>query len=100
MNKEEVLGAFSLVRNPIVLTEEEIKDVQKAIKELQQENRKLKKRNIEIYNGFMAITEELSEYAEENQQLKETINNAIRYINENVYEDDKDKLLDILKKIQ
>lgn len=31
MNKEEILGAFSLVNNPIVLSEEEVKDVQKAI---------------------------------------------------------------------
>ena len=42
MNKEEILGAFSLVNNPIVLSEEEVKDVQKAIKELQQENQKYK----------------------------------------------------------
>lgn len=42
MNDEEVLGAFSLVRNPIVLTEEEVKDVQKAIKKLQQENKYLR----------------------------------------------------------
>ena len=42
MSKEEILGAFSLVNNPIVLSEEEVKDVQKAIKELQQENQKYK----------------------------------------------------------
>lgn len=42
MDKEEILGAFSLVNNPIVLSEEEVKDVQKAIKELQQENQKYK----------------------------------------------------------
>ena len=42
MNKEDVLGAFLLVNNPIVLSEEEIKDVQKAIKQLQQENQQLK----------------------------------------------------------
>lgn len=42
MNVEEVLGAFSLVNNPIVLSEEEVKDVQKAIKQLQQENKQLK----------------------------------------------------------
>ena len=56
MNKEEILGAFSLVNNPIVLSEEEVKDVQKAIKELQQEN----------------------------QKYKEVINNAIEYINDNL----------------
>lgn len=42
MNKEDVLGAFLLVNNPIVLSEEETKDVQKAIKQLQQENKILK----------------------------------------------------------
>ena len=42
MNKEDVLGAFLLVNNPIVLSEEETKDVQKAIKKLQQENKELK----------------------------------------------------------
>lgn len=42
MNEQEVLGAFLLVNNPIVLSEEETKDVQKAIKQLQQENQQLK----------------------------------------------------------
>ena len=42
MNVKEVLGAFLLVNNPIVLSEEETKDVQKAIKQLQQENKRLK----------------------------------------------------------
>ena len=57
MNKEEILGAFSLVNNPIVLSEEEVKDVQKAIKELQQEN----------------------------QKYKEVIDKAIEFIEENMY---------------
>lgn len=43
MNEQDVLGAFLLVNNPIVLSEEETKDVQKAIKKLQQENQELKK---------------------------------------------------------
>lgn len=42
MNEQEVLGAFLLVNNPIVLSEEETKDVQKAIKKLQQDNQQLK----------------------------------------------------------
>lgn len=87
MNKEEILGAFSLVNNPIVLSEEEVKDVQKAIKELQQEN----------------------------QKYKEVINNAIEYINDNLtissildgkkyytinnYSFDYKELLDILKEV-
>ena len=41
MNDEDVLGAFLLVNNPIVLSEEETKDVQKAIKKLQQEMKKV-----------------------------------------------------------
>ena len=42
MSEKDILGAFLLVNNPIVLSEEEIKDVQKAIKQLQQENKQLK----------------------------------------------------------
>ena len=42
MNEQDVLGVFLLVNNPIVLSEEETKDVQKAIKKLQQENQQLK----------------------------------------------------------
>ena len=56
MNEQDVLGTFLLVNNPIVLSEEEIKDVQKAIKKLQQEN----------------------------QKYKEVIDNAIEYINDNL----------------
>ena len=85
MNEQDVLGAFLLVNNPIVLSEEETKDVQKAIKKLQQEN----------------------------QKYKEVINNAIEYINDNLttssildgkkyytlnnYSFDYKELLDILK---
>lgn len=42
MSEKDILGAFLLVNNPIVLSEEEIKDVQKAIKQLLQENKQLK----------------------------------------------------------
>ena len=48
MNEQDVLGAFLLVNNPIVLSEEETKDVQKAIENLQQENQELKKQLEEI----------------------------------------------------
>lgn len=67
MNKEDVLGAFSLVNNPIVLSEEEVKDVQKAIKELQQENNQLKQVNEE----HQKLNGELREYC---KQLKEILN--------------------------
>ena len=42
MNKKEILGTFSLVNNPIVLSEEEIKDVQKAIEDLEKQVKKQK----------------------------------------------------------
>lgn len=66
MNKEDVLGAFLLVNNPIVLSEEEIKDVQKAIKQLQQENKKLNG-TIQTYDIL------LKSNIEENKQLQERI---------------------------
>ena len=61
MNVKEVLGAFLLVNNPIVLSEEETKDVQKAIKQLQQENQKYKEvihkviEYIKIYRSYQKI---------------------------------------------
>ena len=50
MNDEDVLGAFLLVNNPIVLSEEETKDVQKAIKKLQQEIKKVTIQQKEFIN--------------------------------------------------
>lgn len=50
MNEQEVLGAFLLVNNPIVLSEEETKDVQKAIKKLQQEMKKVTIQQKEFIN--------------------------------------------------
>ena len=66
MNVKEVLGAFLLVNNPIVLSEEETKDVQKAIKQLQQENKKLNG-TIQTYDIL------LKSNIEENKQLQERI---------------------------
>lgn len=62
MNEKDVLGAFSLVNNPIVLSEEETKDVQKAIKQLQEENKKQK------YNWNM-LKEWLEKSWEESQDI-------------------------------
>ena len=59
MNVKEVLGAFLLVNNPIVLSEEETKDVQKAIKQLQQENQKQKEA---IFKIKMIISARIKEY--------------------------------------
>lgn len=66
MNEQDVLGAFLLVNNPIVLSEEETKDVQKAIKKLQQENKKLNGA-IQTYDILLKAN------VEENKQLKEKL---------------------------
>lgn len=58
MNEQDVLGAFLLVNNPIVLSEEETKDVQKAIKKLQQENRKQK----EIIDKIVNLIKQYGKY--------------------------------------
>ena len=73
MNKEEILGAFSLVNNPIVLSEEEVKDVQKAIKELQQENKKLNGA-IQTYDILLKAN------VEENKQLKDNWNELKKWV--------------------
>lgn len=79
MNVKEVLGAFLLVNNPIVLSEEETKDVQKAIKQLQQENKQLK---IQI-----SAREEVCNRLESNwNKLKEYLNyKSERYVGEDEY---------------
>lgn len=81
MNKEEILGAFSLVNNPIVLSEEEVKDVQKAIKELQQENKQL---NGAIQTYYILLKANV----EENKQLKDNWNKLKEYIRKNIIYDD------------
>jgi cell shape-determining protein MreC len=58
---------------------ETITDKYQTLKDLQQENERLKKRNKEIYDGFIATQEELSDYATR-------IDKAIRYIHKNYYE--------------
>ena len=70
MNVKEVLGAFLLVNNPIVLSEEETKDVQKAIKQLQQEN-KILKENAENNDKVVdKVNWENMLLKKENEQLK------------------------------
>lgn len=51
----------------------------KRIAELEKENEQLKKRNKEIYDGFMATTEELCEYATRNEKAIEHIKNESWY---------------------
>lgn len=82
MNKEEVLGAFLLVNNPIVLSEEETKDVQKAIKQLQQEN-KILKENAENNDKVVdKVNWENQLLKKENEQLKDNWNKLREYIKE------------------
>lgn len=85
MDKEEILGAFSLVNNPIVLSEEEVKDVQKAIKKLQQENKKYK----EVINKAI-------EYINDNLTISSILDGE-KYYTINNYSFDYKELLDILK---
>ena len=88
MNKEEILGAFSLVNNPIVLSEEEVKDVQKAIKELQQENQKYKE-----------VIDNAIEYINDNLTISSILDGE-KYYTINNYSFDYRELLDILEGIE
>ena len=81
MNVKEVLSAFLLVNNPIVLSEEETKDVQKAIKQLQQENKILKenaKHNDKVVDkvnwGNMLLKKENQELKKQLEENKDKIN--------------------------
>ena len=85
MNVKEVLGAFLLVNNPIVLSEEEVKDVQKAIKELQQENQKYKE-----------VIDNAIEYINDNLTISSILDGE-KYYTINNYSFDYKELLDILK---
>ena len=87
MNKEEILGAFSLVNNPIVLSEEEVKDVQKAIKELQQENQKYKE-----------VIDKAIEYINDNLTISSILDGE-KYYTINNYSFDYKELLDILNEV-
>ena len=80
MNKEEILGAFSLVKNPIVLDEQEIKDVQKAIEELQQKNKKLKERigYLERSNDRREVT--ILEQRQEISDLEDNWNRLRKFV--------------------
>ena len=49
---------------------------------LEEEIEQLKKRNKELEDGFKATTEELCEYAEENEKLKQSLENRLKYSDE------------------
>ena len=70
--EEEILGAFLLVNDYRILTNEELEDVKKAINNLQQENVKLKQQLKDIEEYLESIKDmpdadmyiELGEYEE------------------------------------
>ena len=72
MSEEEILGAFLLVNDYRILTNEELEDVKKAINNLQQENTKLKQQLKDIEEYLESIKDmpdadmyiELGEYKE------------------------------------
>ena len=92
MNEQDVLGAFLLVNNPIVLSEEETKDVQKAIKHLQQENKKLNGA-IQTYDILLKAN------VEENKQLKDNWNKLKEWLN-NFHKSSEFEQWEIVKKMQ
>ena len=105
MNVKEVLDAFLLVNNPIVLSEEETKDVQKAIKQLQQEN-KILKENAENNDKVVdKVNWENQLLKKENEQLKDNWNKLKEYISTEWYSYDNDSVefevaKDILNKME
>lgn len=105
MNVKEVLGAFLLVNNPVVLSEEETKDVQKAIKQLQQEN-KILKENAENNDKVVdKVNWENQLLKKENEQLKDNWNKLKEYISTEWYSYDNDSVefevaRDILDKME
>ena len=72
MSEEEILGAFLLINDYRILTNEELEDVKKAINNLQQENTKLKQQLKDIEEYLESIKDmpdadmyiELGEYKE------------------------------------
>lgn len=117
MSEKDILGAFLLVNNPIVLSEEEIKDVQKAIKQLLQENKQLKmiieeyeRLNKENGRGFM-ITSVKQYNIDELIRCEDNWNKLKEYIDIKLYntkylqklcgcriDDETHMILDIIKK--
>ena len=97
MNVKEVLGAFLLVNNPIVLSEEETKDVQKAIKQLQQEN-KILRENAEHNDKVVdKVNWENMLLKKENKQLQEELECTIGIVEHNRIISEKNKEIHQLK---
>ena len=97
MSEKDILGAFLLVNNPIVLSEEEIKDVQKAIKQLQQENEQLQqqcKKQKEVIDKALEKINDYKIYCENSKGFTEYTDIEIEAIEPVI-----SKLEDILKEV-
>lgn len=68
----------------------------KTTRNLLKEIKQLKKRNKEIYDGFMAATQELSEYAEENERYKLIIKALEKHFTDLEYYEDNEFLRQLL----
>ena len=97
MNVKEVLGAFLLVNNPIILSEEETKDVQKAIKQLQQENKILKENAENNDKVVEKVNWENMLLKKENKQLQEELECTIGIVEHNRIISEKNKEIHQLK---
>ena len=116
MNEQDVLGAFLLVNNPIVLSEEEIKDLKylfEECKDIMEDGYatiklSLVKKLFDYYNHYnIKDAKRKREFENLQSQLKakeEVIKEAINYIDDNTYYKDHkghiniDDLYIILKK--
>lgn len=77
MNRTEYIGKL----NALYVGEKNcLEELITIYDEKDKEIERLKKRNKEIYEGFMATTKELTEYAEEVERLNNIIQKAIEYL--------------------
>lgn len=58
------------------------------LRKMQQENKQLKERNKEIYDGFMVAIDEVCETDREKREYKDRIDKAIEYIKEHQRKDE------------
>lgn len=70
----------------LTLSKKEVLDIANEFNRLQEENERLEKRNKEIYDGFIATQEELSDYAIKIEKAVEYIKNESWYC----YKDDEE----------
>jgi len=79
MNKDKVIKDLR-ERNDKLKNQYEIMQIRNCA--LEQHTKSLEKRNKELENGFKAAMEELCEYAEENEKLKQSLESRLKYSDE------------------